>query len=155
MPASIISEGLADYVLPPAEMPATLMQYMRQPYINPAQPVDPEAWAEDEQLAAILGQLRKHSQFDFRCYRKNMMLRRIQRRMGLHHLERLEQYVERLTEDPKEAIALYRDLLISVTAFFRDPELYEALSAKLLPELTNSRCRPLSLSRLGARLRNR
>ena len=137
MPASIISEGLADYVLPPAEMPATLIQYMRQPYVNPAQQADPAAWAEEEQLAAILEQLRKHSQFDFRCYRKNMMLRRIGRRMGLHHLENLEQYVDRLAEDPKEAIALYRDLLISVTAFFRDSEFYAALSARLLPEMTS------------------
>lgn len=136
MPASIISEGLADYVLSPAEMPATLMQYLRQPYIKLVQPVVPEAWVEDEQLGAILRQLRKHSLFDFRSYRKNMMLRRIQRRMGLHHLEHLEQYVELITEDRKEAIALYRDLLISVTAFFRDPEVYETLSAKLLPDLT-------------------
>lgn len=136
MPASIISEGLADYVLSPAEMPATLMRYMRQPYINLTQSDVPEAWAENEQLAVVLGQIRKHSHFDFRSYRKNMMLRRIQRRMGLHHLVNLEQYVQRLTEDPREANALYRDLLISVTAFFRDPELYEALSARLLPELT-------------------
>ncbi|WP_442510369.1 chemotaxis protein CheB [Novipirellula sp. SH528] len=65
MPSSIISEGLADYVLPPAEMPATLMQYIRQPYINHAQPVTPDAWSDDDQFAAILGQLRKHSQYDF------------------------------------------------------------------------------------------
>ncbi|WP_442510416.1 CheR family methyltransferase [Novipirellula sp. SH528] len=70
-------------------------------------------------------------------YRKNMILRRIGRRMGLHHLEHLQQYVERLKEDPKEATALYRDLLISVTAFFRDPEAYQELSDQLLPELTN------------------
>ncbi len=137
MPSSIIREGLADYVLAPAEMPATLMQYMRQPYVNLAQPVVPEAWAEDEQLGVILAQLRKHSRYDFSSYRKNMILRRIQRRMGLHHLVRLEQYVERLSEDPKEVTALYRDLLISVTAFFRDPEAYQALSNRLLPELAS------------------
>ncbi len=136
MPASVIKEGLADYVLSPAEMPATLMQYMRQPYTNPVQPEIQEGGSEDEQLAAILGQLRKQSQFDFGSYRKNMMMRRIQRRMGLHHLEHLQQYVERLKEDPKEATALFRDLLISVTSFFRDPEAYQALTEQLHSELT-------------------
>ena len=136
MPSSIISEEIADYVLPPAEMSATLIQYMQQPYINRPEPSIRDAGTDDEHLEAILGQLRKHSQYDFGSYRKVMIMRRIQRRMGLHHLERLDQYVERLTSDPKEAIALYRDLLISVTAFFRDPDAFEALSDRLLPDLT-------------------
>ncbi|MEO8271701.1 MAG: chemotaxis protein CheB, partial [Aureliella sp.] len=96
MPSSIINEGLADYVLPPAEMPATLMRFMRQPHSNATPSVASEARAEDEQLQAILGQLRQHSRYDFGSYRKNMLLRRIQRRMGLLHLERLEEYIERL-----------------------------------------------------------
>jgi len=138
MPSSIINERLADFVLPPAEMAAALMQYAQQPYINSHRPAVPnDTGVEEDQLTAILSQLRKHSGYDFGSYRKNMILRRIQRRMGLHHLDRLEQYVERLSEDPKEASALYRDLLISVTAFFRDAEVYETLSTELLSDLKN------------------
>ncbi len=137
MPASIISEGLADYELPPAEMPATLMQYLRQPYIKHAPPSSSDMSVEDRELVAILGQVLKHTGYDFNSYRKNMMLRRIQRRMGLQHLERVEQYVERLKQDPHEAHALYRDLLISVTAFFRDPDAYHALRDQVRPEIAS------------------
>lgn len=137
MPSSVIAEGLVDYVLAPAEMPGTLMNYMRQPYINTNPPQLPESWSDNEELSAILDQLRLHARFDFGSYRKNMILRRIQRRMGLHELERLEQYVEHLKQNPKEVIALSRDLLISVTAFFRDTEAYQALSSRLLLGLSS------------------
>ncbi|WP_419187385.1 chemotaxis protein CheB [Stieleria bergensis] len=135
MPSSVIREGLSDYVLPPAEMPEVLVRYMRQPYINSATLAKVEIQAEDGQLDRIVELLRKHTKFDFRCYRKSMVLRRIQRRMGLHQLETFERYIQLLGNDSAEVTALYRDLLISVTAFFRDPEAYDALSAKLRPDL--------------------
>jgi two-component system CheB/CheR fusion protein len=135
MPASVIREGLSDYVLPPAEMPTALLRYMRQPYLNSATSATTEIQAEDGQLDAVLEILRKHTQFDFRCYRTTMVLRRVQRRMGLHQLETFERYIQRLKDDSAEITALYRDLLISVTAFFRDPETYEALSEKLQTDL--------------------
>ncbi len=133
MPSSVIRQGLADYVLPPAEMPSTLVQYTRQPYINQAQRLlSKDEPSELEHLAAILQQLRKHTHYDFGSYRKNMLLRRIQRRMGLRHSDNLQQYLDLITEDPQEATDLYRDLLISVTAFFRDPEAYSVLREQLL-----------------------
>ncbi|TWT98782.1 chemotaxis protein CheB [Neorhodopirellula pilleata] len=135
MPSSVIREGLSDCALPPAEMPGALVRYMRQPYLSSATSATTEIQAEDGQLDAILEILRKHTQFDFRCYRQSMMLRRVQRRMGLHQLETFERYLQRLKNDPAEITALYRDLLISVTAFFRDPEAYEALSAELRANL--------------------
>ncbi len=134
MPASVIREGLSDYVLPPAEMPETLKRYMQQPYLNSATSPTMGIPAEDGQLDAIVELLRQHTQFDFRNYRKNMVLRRIQRRMGLHQLETSTQYDQLLKNDPAEILALYRDLLISVTAFFRDPEAYDALSTQLRTE---------------------
>lgn len=136
MPASIIHEGLSDYVLPPSEMPAALMEYIRHPYINHVKPFVSDATHEEGQIEAILASLLRHTGYDFGSYRKNMMLRRIQRRMVLLNFESLHQYVERLNNDPKETTALYRDLLISVTAFFRDPEAYQALSNELVAEAT-------------------
>jgi two-component system CheB/CheR fusion protein len=135
MPASVIREGLSDYVLPPAEIPKALVRYMRQPYLNAVTTATTEIHPEDGQLDAILEILRKQTQFDFRCYRESMVLRRIQRRMGLHQLETFERYLQRLKDDSAEITALYRDLLISVTAFFRDPEAYAALSEKLRIDL--------------------
>ncbi len=135
MPANVIREGLSDFVLPPAEMPATLKRYLQQPYLINATSSAMSIPGEDGHLDAIVELLRMRTQFDFRCYRKNMVLRRIQRRMGLHQLETSAQYAQLLKENPAEIAALYRDLLISVTAFFRDPEAYDALSAKLRPEL--------------------
>jgi two-component system CheB/CheR fusion protein len=137
MPSSIIGEGLADSILPPAEMPAMLAQYTQQPYIKQPGFLESEASIEDKQVQTILALLRKHAHYDFSSYRTNMMLRRIQRRMGLLRIEHLDEYITRLTEDPKEAIALYRDLLISVTVFFRNPEVYDALADKLREELSN------------------
>jgi len=128
MPSSILNERLADFVLPPAEMDQTLMHCVQ---LSTTSIVVPEV------PTAILEQLRKHSGYDFGSYRKSMMLRRIGRRMGRHHLERLEQYVERLSGDPKETSVLYRDLLISVTSFFRDAEVDDALSKELLSGLKN------------------
>ena len=137
MPSSIIHEGLADYVLAPADMPATLMQYMRQPYLNLTQPFSSDASStEGDQVTAVISLLMKHTEYDFSNYRKNMILRRIQRRMGLHHLENMQQYVQRLKDDSVESTALYRDLLISVTAFFRDPDAYQALQAQLKLEVS-------------------
>lgn len=137
MPSSIIRERLADYVLPPAEMPAILMQYLHQPYVSLTQPFVSDAISEDEQITAVLALLLKHTEYDFTSYRRNMMLRRIQRRMGLHHLNDLQHYVDRLKEDSKEATALYRDLMISVTSFFRDPDAYHALRNQFALEIAN------------------
>ncbi len=131
MPSSIIHEGLSDYVLPPSDIPAKLIAYMRHPYATHVPSVIIDATLEEVQVDSILALLLKHTGYDFGSYRRNMMLRRIRRRMGLHNLELLQAYVDRLRNDPKEAISLYRDLLISVTAFFRDPEAYEALRIEL------------------------
>jgi two-component system, chemotaxis family, CheB/CheR fusion protein len=137
MPASIIHEGLADYVLAPADMPATLMQYMRHPYVNRNQPFTNDATStESDQITTVISILKKHTQYDFSNYRNNMLLRRIQRRMGLHHLDNSQQYIDRLQEDSVEATALYRDLLISVTAFFRDPDAFQALQNQLKLEIS-------------------
>lgn len=142
MPASIIRQGLADYVIPPSEIAARLAQYIRQTYHSEASPDIDGEQLDEKRYAKILEQLLKHTQCDFSSYRKNMMLRRIQRRMGLHHLDYLEQYVALLEADPQEALALYRDLLISVTAFFRDPDAFQALRGCLLPRVTSRAASP-------------
>ena len=88
-----------------------------------------------ELLNRILVLVKARTRYDFRSYRKNMLLRRIQRRMGLWQVDRMGDYLEMLRENPDEIIALYKDLLIGVTGFFRDPEAFQVLEQRVIPEL--------------------
>ncbi len=90
-----------------------------------------------ELLNRILVLLRIRTRYDFRCYRKNMLMRRIQRRMGLWQIERLGNYLELLRENADEVLALSKDLLIGVTNFFRDPEAFQILEQRIIPELVD------------------
>lgn len=137
MPLSAIDTGLADYVLPPGQMPEELLKYVRHFVAGTA--AQPEPAAAQDDLAQVLALLRARTQFDFRAYRKRMLLRRVQRRMGLNHLDQLAGYLALLREKPEELILLCKDLLISVTCFFRDPEMFQALETQVVSELVDKR----------------
>jgi two-component system CheB/CheR fusion protein len=134
MPQSAIGAGIVDYVLPPEKMPEALINYIRQPYLKrsgAAPDVEPAA----DQISAILDLLSDHTGYDFRCYRTNMLLRRVERRMGLRHIDEISVYIAFLRESPEEVTALYRDLLIGVTSFFRESEAFLVLKQQVIPEL--------------------
>ena len=134
MPQNAIKTGIVDYILSPAEMPATLSRYVQHAYVSGAwAPLDP-APTELEQLDRVLGLLKAHTKYDFRYYRKNMILRRVQRRMGLNQIDQLVNYSEFLRKKPDEASNLLRDLLIGVTGFFREPEAYRILQQRVIPQ---------------------
>jgi two-component system, chemotaxis family, CheB/CheR fusion protein len=135
MPMSAIATGLVDYVLRPEQMPEALLKYARAPYVRSDPAVVTDEPASPDQLARILVLIKTATRYDFRSYRKNMLLRRVQRRMGLAQVERLGDYLEMLRENPDEIIALYKDLLIGVTGFFRDPEAFQVLEERVIPEL--------------------
>ncbi len=137
MPLSAIDTGLADCVLPPGRMPEALIKYVR--HFTAGTAAQPEPSAVQDELAQVMALLRARTQFDFRAYRKRMLLRRIQRRMGLSHLDRLVDYLTLLREKPDELNLLCKDLLISVTCCFRDPEMYQVLETQVLPELIDGR----------------
>ena len=77
-----------------------------------------------DHLDQVLALLRARTKFDFRCYRKKMLTRRIERRMSLGHFTEIADYLAFLREHPDEVKQMFRDLLISVTNFFRDPEAF-------------------------------
>jgi hypothetical protein len=83
-------------------------------------------------MPEILSLLRTRTGHDFALYKRTTVYRRIQRRMGLHRLASLSQYTRRLQESPHEIDLLFKELLIGVTGFFRDPELFESLRARIL-----------------------
>lgn len=139
MPKSALSTGLADVVLAPEEMPKKLDQYYRHSRNSYGRESKSTAAAatSDQQvwLNKILSILRARVGHDFSAYKVNTILRRIDRRMGLNQIDSHETYVRYLRENPGEAEVLFRELLIGVTNFFRDPESFEVLKTLILPDL--------------------
>jgi len=138
MPESAISTRLADYVLLPDEMPASLVSYSHGPFLQLGQKTERTALADDA-IQSILVRLRAHAGRDFTCYKKNTMSRRIERRMNMHHIDDPEIYLRYLRENTHEMDLLQQELLISVTSFFRDPEAFVALAEKGIPRLLSER----------------
>jgi two-component system CheB/CheR fusion protein len=135
MPRSAIATGTVDFVLAPEAMPAALVKYVEHPYLRleDAPPGAPERLAEV--MTRVLALLRTRARYDFRCYRKKTLLRRMQRRMGLRQINDFESYLEFLRESAGETEALAKDLLIGVTSFFREPEAFELLRLQVLSKL--------------------
>ncbi len=131
MPRSAIATGLADYILPPEAMPEQLIKYTKHargkvaPRIVPAQ-------GEPDALQKIFIILRARTDHDFSLYKKNTICRRIERRMNVHQIGDISDYVRYLQESQREVGILFKELLIGVTNFFRDPEAFEALKRKAL-----------------------
>jgi two-component system CheB/CheR fusion protein len=135
MPQSAIATGLATHVLAVEDMPAVLMSYARHPYAaRPDEPA-PTAEAQEPLLRAIVDLVRSKRGYDFSGYKRTTLLRRIHRRMGLSYIERMSDYVARLRQQPREIDALFKDLLISASEFFRDPEAWRALEEKVIQPL--------------------
>jgi two-component system CheB/CheR fusion protein len=140
MPDSAISGGLVDLVLPAPEIPAALADYARGFQDLAALTSEAGRAAEDEARItaarqAIYEILRREVGHDFSGYKESSFLRRIQRRMQLLHLADINAYVEKLRGDHEEVRQLLRDLLISVTNFFRDTDAFAALAEKIIPAL--------------------
>lgn len=134
MPQNAIATGLADYVLPVEQMPEALQRYLRH-FVAEGAATRPETGAGGEMLSQVVAFLRAHTNFDFRTYRKAMLVRRIQRRMNLNHVEQIKDYITLLREHPEELKQLTKDLLISVTSFFRDREMYRVLETEVIPDI--------------------
>jgi two-component system, chemotaxis family, CheB/CheR fusion protein len=128
MPRSAMATGLVDCALPPDRMADALLDYLRQPYVQGGEPAAVlEAEGTPGGFTDILTMMRAQTGYDFRGYKKSTTLRRIERRMGLRHTADLAQYRDLLRRDAQEVGQLLKDLLINVTAFFRDAETFEEL----------------------------
>ncbi len=138
MPRSAIDAGLADIVAPADELPGKLIAYLRQKplLVPPAAAVDDKALGALEKIVILL---RAHTGHDFSAYKRNTLFRRIERRMGIHQLGDLAGYVRYLGENSQELDLLFRELLIGVTNFFRDPATWEQLRTETLPALLAAR----------------
>ncbi|MFO1487548.1 MAG: chemotaxis protein CheB [Verrucomicrobiota bacterium] len=131
MPRSAVATGFADSVAAPEEMPALLMRYI----LNPARPLPQTAARAEGGMGVILERLREGYGIDFSLYKPATITRRIERRLALAQVSTIEEYCQTILREPLELDALYRDLLIGVTRFFRDPEAFEVLREKVAPGL--------------------
>ena len=138
MPRSAIDSGLADIVAPVDDLPGRIIAYLRRTPVRHTT----EGALEDKTQSALekaIILLRTHSGHDFSLYKKNTFYRRIERRMGIHQIVKIGDYVRYLQENSQELDLLFKELLIGVTSFFRDAACWEELRKKILPALIASR----------------
>ena len=135
MPRSAIATGLVDYQLPPAEMPAQLIAYAAHAFDKLPRAAGPTGLKTDNALKKIFVLLRAQVGHDFSQYKPSTIHRRIERRMAVHQIASIVDYVKYLQQTPAEVEALFRDLLIGVTHFFRDTEAFAVLQAMVIPQL--------------------
>ena len=138
MPRSAMATGMADYILPIEEMPESLIKYVNHPYITQAGEAT-LAQRDPDHLNMILALLRARTSYDFHCYKKTTLTRRIQRRMGLSNVKQPADYVKFLRENPAEVTLLFKDLLIGVTSYFREPDAWRVLETEVLPDIVRRR----------------
>nr|WP_282569164.1 chemotaxis protein CheB [Aliiroseovarius sp. S1339] len=139
MPRSAIATGAADHVVPIAQMPGIIADFAQHAFVASTASKAPFGENARQSLAGIVATLKAHSPINFDLYKEGTLLRRIERRMVLRHMQNSVDYHALLMDSPEEAEALCRDLLISVTSFFRDADAYTWLEDTVLPELVATR----------------
>ena len=139
MPRSAIATGMADYVLAPNEMPAKLLDYIKYAHSRSAGNVAITDDGTNSALQKIYILLRALTSHDFSLYKKNTICRRIERRMHVHLIDNIDDYVRYLQDSELETSVLFKELLIGVTNFFRDPEAFELLKNTYIPDFMKTR----------------
>src|SRR3982751_2179997 len=143
MPRSAIRSGFVDLVLSPEAIAGELRRIAEHPYIRRPTPngdeVEKEAYRQADDLGRVFLSLKKQMGVDFSGYKESTLIRRVNRRMALHRIEKLSRYARYLRNNKKETEALFDDLLINVTRFFRDEALFQALKRRFLPTLLKNK----------------
>ncbi|MDO8788383.1 MAG: chemotaxis protein CheB [Sulfuritalea sp.] len=137
MPKSVVDAGLADIVAAAEELPQRIADTLRHAPRPPAGAVESETetLAQKSGFDKICILLRARTGHDFSFYKKTTVYRRIERRMSIHQIKRIADYVRYLRENPQEVDLLFKELLIGVTSFFRDPAIWAYLQEEALPAL--------------------
>ncbi len=138
MPRSAIATGLVDYTLSPEKMPEQLVRYVNQFYVRKI--AKPEIIVTEQitnYLKKIIILIRTQTGIDFSQYKQSTLIRRIERRMSIHQIENISDYVRYLQENKPESQILYKKFLIGVTSFFRDPAAFDVLKEEIIPEILN------------------
>src|SRR5215813_368816 len=146
MPRSEITSGCVNYVLTPKAIAREMERIAHHPYVAGEAVTDGDyGRAENAGLNTIFQLLRRNTGVDFTHYRKTTILRRIQRRMVVHKIDRLDEYVKHVQLNPAEIKALYQDMLINVTSFFRNPRVFDTLKVEVFPAILKNRSADLPI----------
>jgi len=140
MPRSAVSTGVVDHVVLVEEMPGKLADYQKH-LLEVAERKDGDGNRRDiqEQLPSITSLLHARSEHDFSGYKETTLIRRLQRRMQVLHIDSVHDYIEVLRKNAGEVAALFRELLIGVTQFFRDAESFDAVKAMVVMPLLGAK----------------
>ncbi|HBP65763.1 MAG TPA: chemotaxis protein CheB [Desulfosporosinus sp.] len=140
MPRSAIEEGLADVISPVEALPEKIVSHLKQRLLIDMSDQDQDqAGNVLSSFDNVMILLRSQTGHDFSSYKKNTVYRRIERRMGIHQIDKIADYVLFLQDNPQELELLFKELLIGVTSFFREPTEWELLKTKVMPELLAER----------------
>ncbi len=151
MPRNAIATGHIDLVLPPAELAGELLRISQHPVMSALRTTGedmPLSGEPDEIFKKVFVLLRNATGVDFLYYKQSTVRRRLARRMALHGINKLGEYLRYLQSNPQEVQALFKDMLINVTSFFRDPDQLEALKERVFPQIFLARdeeSRPLRI----------
>ncbi len=139
MPRSAIGTGLVDFILPVERMPQTLFNYVKHPFLKSPGKINVAETDSQHQLRKVFALLRSATGHDFSQYKQTTIRRRIERRLAVHQIDKLTDYIMCMQKNPLEIDALFKDLVIGVTSFFRDPEAYQVLEREVFPRLLRGR----------------
>lgn len=139
MPRSAIATGLVDFILPVEKMPQELVKYVQTPYIEGARRVKVTDDEFGKYIQKVFSLIRTATGNDLSHYKQGTTRRRIERRMAVHQINRIIDYVKYLQRKPAEVDTLFKDMLIGVTNLFRDQDAFKVLKEKAFPELLKSR----------------
>src|SRR5262249_19627601 len=131
--------GYADYILKPDEMPEVLLRYAKHPYVRDDRRPEELLLRHSTGLQEILTILRTRARHEFGGYKKPTLARRVQRRMSLHHVTKMDESVRTLRQSAAGVSALADDMMIHVTGFFRDPLAWDAVREKVIDPLVATR----------------
>ncbi len=138
MPRSAIESGMVDLIAPAEQLPDKIIDFLR----HASTIVSKELALQEKELSSlekVLILLRSQTGQDFSLYKRNTVYRRIERRMSIHQIDRIASYVRYLQENPQEVELLFKELLIGVTSFFRDPEAWDHLQKDAISTLLGQR----------------
>ena len=138
MPLAAIKAGLADLVAPAAQLPSKILDRLKAVPGLPGASPDTEV-TDEQALDQITRLLRIRTGKEFSQYKHNTVIRRIERRMGVHRLATIQGYAHYLEGNPAEVDLLFKELLIGVTSFFRDPAVWKLLEEEVIPSLLRGR----------------
>ena len=139
MPASVIASGAVDLILPPEAIGRQLARIARHPFVRTPASQEPAEHGIESGLASIIASLEASTAVSFGEYKPNTILRRSLRRMAIHSINHMDRYAEFVRTHPEEGQALFRDVLIHVTSFFRDPATFDVLKEVAFPKMLEQR----------------